>query len=459
MAKSGVIKLRKRRDVNIGIVIFLFIMVYVIINVYLFFTKSQIPLYEVQSGSLYSSVQKKGIVIRKEKLFTTHKAGYVNYYFREGARVAKHGTVYSIDSNRDIYDLLSGDTEELKLTEKDIGSVKRLLQKEFSDKAKSYEIPERKAAVLASYQRFLDETLLQELNEIIKATGIASDFQIVRAEDSGIISYMTDPYTNLEKEGVTAAMFQDSYTAASLYTSNLIAAESDVYKMIYGDSWEIIVLLDETLYQQLSAKETVTFTIGEEHRQVTAPVSCYQKENSYFAAIVMDKYLANYTTERFLDLTFEVSSAEGLKLPETAITWKDFYRIPDAYFVQGGNSGERGLMVEEFLQETGEKQYTFYKPDVFYSADGFTYIDPSELSSQTYIVTQDLSVRTMLYMFLNKLEGAYNINKGYAVFKRIERLQTENGYCIIKKNSIAGISAYDHIALDASGVTEGEIIY
>ena len=30
---------------------------------------------------------------------------------------------------------------------------------------------------------------------------------------------------------------------------------------------------------------------------------------------------------------------------------------------------------------------------------------------------------TMLYMFLNKLEGAYNINKGYAVFKRIERLQ------------------------------------
>lgn len=459
MAKSGVTKLKKRRDLNIGIVIFLFIMVYVIINVYLFFTKSQIPLYEVQPGSLYSSVQRKGIIIREEKLFTTNTAGYVNYYFREGARVAKHGTVYSIDSDRDIYDLLSGDAGELKLAEKDIASVKRLLQKEFSDKAKTCEVPERKAAVLASYQRLLDETLMQELNEIIKTTGIASDFKIVRAEDSGIISYVSDPYTNLKKEEVTAALFEDGYTETSLYTSNLITAESPVYKMIYGDSWEIIVLLDEALYRQLSAKDTATFTIGEEHRQITAPVSCYQKENSYFAAITMDKYLANYTAERFLNLTFEVASIEGLKLPETAITWKDYYRIPDAYFVQGGNSGERGLMVEEFRQETGEKQYTFYKPEVFYSADGFTYIDPSELSDQTYIVTQDLSVRTMLYMFLNKLEGAYNINKGYAVFKRIERLQTENGYCIIKKNSVAGISAYDHIALDASGVTEGEIIY
>ena len=300
---------------------------------------------------------------------------------------------------------------------------------------------------------------MQELNEIIKTTGIASNFKIVKAEDSGIISYVSDPYTNLKKEEVTAALFEGSYTETSLYTSDLLAAESDVYKMIYGDSWVIVVLLDEALYRQLSDKDTATFTIEDEHRQITAPVSCYQKENSYFAAIAMDKYLANYTTERFLNLTFEVSSVEGLKLPETAITWKDYYRIPDAYFVQGGNSGERGLMIEEFRQETGEKQYTFYKPEVFYSADGFTYIDPAELSDQTYIVTQDLSVRTMLYMFLNKLEGAYNINKGYAVFKRIERLQTENGYCIIKKNSVAGISAYDHIALDASGVTEGEIIY
>ena len=65
----------------------------------------------------------------------------------------------------------------------------------------------------------------------------------------------------------------------------------------------------------------------------------------------------------------------------------------------------------------------------------------------------------MLYTFVNKLEGAYNINKGYAVFKRVERLNTENGYSIIKKNSISGLSTYDHIALDATSVIEDAVIY
>ena len=65
----------------------------------------------------------------------------------------------------------------------------------------------------------------------------------------------------------------------------------------------------------------------------------------------------------------------------------------------------------------------------------------------------------LCYTFVNKLEGAYNINKGYAVFKRIERLNTENGYCIVKKNSVSGLSTYDHIALDATSVIEDTVIY
>ena len=70
-----------------------------------------------------------------------------------------------------------------------------------------------------------------------------------------------------------------------------------------------------------------------------------------------------------------------------------------------------------------------------------------------------MSSRVMLYTFVNKLEGAYNINKGYAVFKRIERIKTENGYSIVKKNSASGLSAYDHIALNAEHVVEDAVIY
>ena len=54
---------------------------------------------------------------------------------------------------------------------------------------------------------------------------------------------------------------------------------------------------------------------------------------------------------------------------------------------------------------------------------------------------------------------AYNINKGYAVFKQIEVLSTNGEYYTVKKNMDYGLSVYDHIVLDAGTVTEGQIIY
>jgi hypothetical protein len=65
----------------------------------------------------------------------------------------------------------------------------------------------------------------------------------------------------------------------------------------------------------------------------------------------------------------------------------------------------------------------------------------------------------MLYLFAVKLEGAYNINNGYAVFKRVERLESGTDYVLVKRNSPSGLKAYDHIALKADKVTEGAVIY
>ncbi|MBP3610109.1 MAG: hypothetical protein J6J42_07235, partial [Lachnospiraceae bacterium] len=207
-------------------------------------------------------------------------------------------------------------------------------------------------------------------------------------------------------------------------------------------------------------KNTATFYLNNK-LQVTAPINCYRRDDAYFAEITMDKYLSNFTSERFLKVKFEVENIEGLKVPESAITFKDYYRIPEAYLVLGGNEDAqtKGLLVEEFDTETGTARYTFQEAEIFYSSDGFVYIDCLDFAKETYIATQDMSSRVMLYTFVNKLEGAYNINKGYAVFKRVERLKTENGYVIVKKNSVSGLSAYDHIALDAEAVVEDAVIY
>ena len=57
------------------------------------------------------------------------------------------------------------------------------------------------------------------------------------------------------------------------------------------------------------------------------------------------------------------------------------------------------------------------------------------------------------------LQGVYNINKGYAVFKQIEVLASNDEYYTIRKGVSYGLAVYDHIVLDASTVEEGKQIY
>lgn len=457
---NNIIRFRPRKDVNIGIIIFLVILFYVLFHVYTFITKSKIPLYEVQPGELYDSSSCEGMILREEELVYTEIAGYLNYYFREGARVSKNSTVYSIDSNRNIYDLISGNTTEIKLSGNDLADLKSLLQENLIFTTESKSVAERKAAVTTGYQRLIDTTLMEELNHIVTTTGIISNFHVVTTEKSGILSYMSDKYTNYGIQDVSSSCFTNKEECDSMYSIDLIAANSPVYKIITSDNWSIILLLSDTLYGQLLGKEHATFYL-ENQIKVTAPINCYRKDDAYFAEIKMNRYLTNFTSKRFINVKFEIDHVDGLKVPESAITFKDYYRIPEEYLVLGGNetSKTKGLLIEEFNKDTGTTQYTFKEAEVFYTIDGFAYIDCLDFAKELYIAKQDLSERVMLYTFVNKLEGVYNINKGYAVFKRIERLKTNNGYVIVKKNSVSGLSAYDHIALDASTVVEDAVIY
>ncbi len=457
---DNIIRVKKRKDVNIGIMVFLVILVYIVAYVYNFITKTEIPIYEVQPGEIHVISQCDGMILREEELVYTEIAGYLNYYFGEGSRVAKNSTIYSIDSNREVYDLISGSATEIKLSGDDLADLKELLQDTFIYSDKDTTVKEKKSEVTTGYQRLIDAMLLKELNQIVATTGIVANFEVVSSEKSGIISYMIDEYTDYTIQEVTASCFENQDASGSLYSADLVAANSPVYKLITGDDWTIIAQLSETLYGQLLGKESAVFYLDNDLK-VTAPINCYKKDNAYFAEITMTKYLSNYTSDRFIKVSFEVEHMEGLKIPETAITFKDYYRIPTEYLVQGGNETvqERGLLVEGFNTETGTTQYTFQKVDVFYESDGFAYVDCMDFAKETYISTPDMTSRVMLYTFVNKLEGAYNINKGYSVFKRIERLKTENGYAVIKKNSASGLSAYDHIALDAANIQEDAVIY
>ena len=90
-------KYRKPLNLNIGMLIFGVIFFYVIVCVILYFQTSHIVRYEVQEGSLATDTIYTGVALRDEIVVNAQTAGYVNYYAREGERVAKNDLVYIVD--------------------------------------------------------------------------------------------------------------------------------------------------------------------------------------------------------------------------------------------------------------------------------------------------------------------------------------------------------------------------
>ncbi len=125
---SKVTKIRKYRkplNINIGMVIFAVIFIYVCICISMYFKDNHIRPYEVREGSLSAEKLYTGIVLREETVVNADAAGYVNYYAREGERVAVGNLIYTVDETGRLSDYInSEELGENALSDGDLSQLK-----------------------------------------------------------------------------------------------------------------------------------------------------------------------------------------------------------------------------------------------------------------------------------------------------------------------------------------------
>ena len=80
--------------------------------------------------------------------------------------------------------------------------------------------------------------------------------------------------------------------------------------------------------------------------------------------------------------------------------------------------------------------------------------NPKSLKAEEFISDKEI-LETLEYAKANK----NNIELIDSILDKARPVKTENGYVMVKKNSASGLSAYDHIALDATAVVEDAVIY
>lgn len=445
---------------NIGIFIFMFILIYLGVLVINYFTKSHLELYEVKTETLAQDNIVNGLILREEAVINASHSGFINYYFPDNSRATKNSALFSIDETKTYYDLITNNTVKDGISEYDAKSINNLIH--------SF----RKNTTTANYQNLIDfsssaNSTVQELSDSYSISVITDAVQenipdtlhFYHAEASGLISYNTDELSGIHLSDVSSSDFllADSYTEY-VKRKSIVEVNHPVIKYITDENWMILCELNESQVKSLQNRNQIEFTICNNGFHTSAPFEIVNIDSKQYALIHMDKYVQNYLDNRFLSIELCWQSTEGFKIPLTAITTKEFFVVPIQYFTKGNDANSPGLLVEEIDPETGVADYLF-KPSTIYYNDGlYYYIDPAEFNQGQKVMLPD-SFNMYTIELSETLEGVYNINKGYAQFRRIERITQNDEYCLIKNNTEYGLKQFDHIALNASDAIDSGIIY
>lgn len=456
-----IIKLRRQFKPNVGMLMFLLIAVYIVFSVSAYLRRDQVKFYEVEEGSIVKEHTYSGLILRSEEVVSAAASGNVNFYIQDGHKVAKGTSVYSIDETGSLKQYLNDHPEALNsLSDQNIAELRSLLVNyvnSYTDEnfRSLYDVTASLNAQVLEYSNF---NTMSALSEQLAELGIV--FTSYPSDKSGIVSYAIDGMETVTAESVTAVLFDKSqYERQIKKSGDLIEAGTPVYKLITSDNWNIVFPMDENDIREFSGSKELRIRFPDSNITTLADFSEIKgTDGADYGILTLSRYLVQFISQRYVDFEIVTNDVSGLKIPEKSITTKDFYIIP-AEYLQTLEGGEQGFL-KEVISETGTAT-EFVSAELYNIDEDYCYIDTAEealLKAGDFVRSPNSDERYQIGP-TKPLEGVYNINKGYTVFKRIERLESANDYCIVKKNTSYGLSVYDHIVLDADTVGDGQLIY
>lgn len=456
--KNNIVKYRKKRQFNIGILLFGIIFLYLVAMIMIHITTKRITAYEVRMGSILNDKSYTGIAIREETIVNAEQAGYINYYSTENAKVKVGTNVYAtsdteITQNANI--TTEDDETKKQLTSDQQAALGLLVQSfsdGFSDKMFS-DVYSFKDSLNSSISGIADFNKTNYLNELLN-TGKGT---LSTSSDDGIIVYSSDGYESLKADDVTASTFEKKdYHSKEFYNNMKVSAGDPVYKLITSENWKVVVPISKSTKESLKEKNNIKVRFAKDKETLVAGLEIKQKDGQDMAYLSFNSAMIRYVGERFLEIELILEDSSGLKIPKAALTHKPFYIVPLEYLTQGGNSSEKGVLRKN-KDKDGEEQVEFITTTIYYTENNMAYLDPMVLSEGDVLLKPE-STLTYVVGDQKNLAGVFNINKGYAIFKQIKILCESDDYYIVEAGNDYGLANYDHIALNSKHVKENDVI-
>ncbi len=447
---------------NIGLIIFILIFVYLGISCFLYLTREKIAIYEVVKGESEElpGISVTGIALRTEQITTASATGYINYYVKDGSRVAVNETVYTVDESGSFSELLKeAALNDNTLTNENVTEIKKDITSFISDyNRNNFENTYNfKYDLNSTLIECVNLNALDTINQSLIESG-SSTLNLNKATVSGIIEFYTDGMENLTADKITKEYFnQSNYHRDTIDRDKPTESGSPIYKTVTDESWQIVIPLTDEEFEAYSAVDVVNIVFPSEKISTSAYFSLITNGSEHYGVIDLKRYMIQFAGKRYVDIKIQADTKSGLKVPKSAITEKEFFTIPTDYVTIGGDSKDSGIMVEQ-IDDNGESLANFTIVDIIASDDTTCYIESDKISSGTILIQPDTKARYKIDG-TTKLQGVYNVNTGLASFRYVKILSEKNGYYIVESGTKYGLQVYDQIVLNAALVKENQIIF
>lgn len=475
-------KYRKPLNLNIGMIIFGAVFIYVAYFVVGYFRYSPPKPYEVKEGSLSANTIFRGIALRSETVVAAKAAGYVNYYVREGERVAAGDMVYTIDETGRLNEYMESVYQgENSLSSADLAEFRSEIvnfmhsfdPQNFSS---AYDF---KYSVKGTVLRLANEDMLKNLS--MSSADLAGTIQTYYAPQTGVVSYWTDGYEELQPDQVSADIFQKKvvhsesedgedaaadeeddnvYRKNQLLGTSLTAVGDPAYKLSVSEDWSLVIPVEASYGAMLEEEEYVKVRFLKNQYESWAQVKLLNNSDGAYAQLIFNNSMISFVSERFLEVELILDDEVGLKIPNSSIAEREFYLVPEEFVSQDSDSSSQGSVIRQTYLEDGTISSQVVEISI-YSFDSETkeyYLDTDVLSRGDILLKTD-SQDNYVVSKSATLIGVYNMNKGYADFRQINILAQNEEYSIVQSNTRYGLNVYDNIVLDASAVDADQFIF
>lgn len=443
----------------------------------------------VEIGTLDTSTQLEGVILRNEKVVYSEESGHVRYVVAEGEKVNKGGLVYLLvdesnlkatttakeDVESKIYNQAEKDEplshyqdERYNLDQEVKGRMEEFYNNRYvSSTNYIYSLRSQLESSIASRSNLYvkeQETKNQELVALKEQidTDLGNYQKGKASKESGFISYQMDGYET-EDAGVTIkSMTNAEYqklkkaSSPSLLGQGEIGEGAPIYKVILNNDWYLVSFVE--------AKEAEELAVGQEYTihfdDLGAPSINFtleakeEREKRVQLVFKTNNQIGNFLDVRTVNFSIGEKATSGLKIPTQAIVEQQLIKIPTVYCFEEGDETvvyrQKGEVTETIILDV---QYT--QNDMKYIRQDLTNVGSVQIND---VLVNKESGATYQVSEVETKQGVFVVNNKVAKFREIEILVQNEEATIVKYTNKGQLKEMDKIISNPKSIKVNQLL-